>query len=172
MSADGLTVAAGMYMGDTATRVGSGMTRVYTALAYASPPLSPPYLPPYAPNAAPLSPPPPPPPPPSPPLPPPLHLTVEGYALRGDPVYGEAARDNSGYSVALSADGYTMAVGELLYKIDPGGVVDAGRVRVHAWDGAGWNPKGIDLAGTQSNQEFGYSVALSSDGHTLAVGAT
>jgi hypothetical protein len=44
-------------------------------------------------------------------------------------------------------------------------------VRVFDWSGSTWTQIGGDLDGTAAVDEFGYSVALSSDGTRLAVGA-
>ncbi len=49
----------------------------------------------------------------------------------GDDIDGEAAYDNSGYSVSLSADGTKVAIGSPLND-DNGDY--SGHVRVFAWD--------------------------------------
>ena len=87
----------------------------------------------------------------------------------GADIDGEAAGDDSGYSVALSSDGQTLAVGAWLN--DGTGTYAAGHVRVYAWDGSAWDQLGGDIDGEAAGDESGYSVAISSDGQTLAVGA-
>ena len=78
--------------------------------------------------------------------------------------------DSFGWTVALSHDGNTVAIGSP-YN-DPGGVVDAGHVRVFAWGDASWNQLGTDFVGTSASAHTGCSVALSSDGTVLAVGGS
>jgi hypothetical protein len=69
-----------------------------------------------------------------------------------------------GVSVAVSADGDTIAVG---------GPFVRGRVWVFARSGSSWVPVGAAISGAGEEGEgfFGHSIALSEDGHTLAVGA-
>jgi hypothetical protein len=87
---------------------------------------------------------------------------------RGDDIDGEAVGDQSGISVALSADGTVVAIGAR----DNGGAGDwVGHARVHAWDGTQWGQRGDDLDGEAAWDESGYSVALSADGSVVAIGA-
>ena len=81
---------------------------------------------------------------------------------------GEAAGDQSGWSVSLSSDGSTVAIGA---KNNDGNGSNAGQVRIYAWDGASWNQLGADLDGEADGDQIGYSVSLSSDGSTVAIGA-
>jgi hypothetical protein len=69
-----------------------------------------------------------------------------------------------GVSVAVSADGTTIAVGAPRLR---------GRVWVFRRSGSSWVPIGGGLAGTGEEGEgfFGHSVALSADGETVVVGA-
>ena len=89
----------------------------------------------------------------------------------GQDLDGEAADDQSGEVVALSADGLVVAIGA--YRNDPNGRLNAGHVRVYAWDGAtdAWAPRGADLDGEVAGDYVGYAVALSADGVILAVAA-
>src|SRR5699024_2328295 len=91
--------------------------------------------------------------------------------------------DNFGYSVALSADGDTLAVGA--YGEDSratgidgdqgdGGAGGAGAVYVFARDpmtGTWAQSAYVKASNTGVNDHFGSSVALSADGDTLAIGA-
>jgi hypothetical protein len=86
----------------------------------------------------------------------------------GADIDGEAAGDYSGYSVALSSDGQTLAVGAIF---NDGNGSTAGHVRVYAWNGSAWTQLGDDIDGEAESDQSGYSVALSSDGQILAVGA-
>ena len=87
----------------------------------------------------------------------------------GDDIDGEAAGDVSGCSVALSSDGQTVAIGA---PFNDGNGTDAGHVRVYGWTmAAAWEQLGADIDGEAAGDDSGRSVALSSDGQTLAVGA-
>ena len=86
----------------------------------------------------------------------------------GGDIDGEAAEDSSGISVALSSDGTRLAVGA--YANDGTGT-DAGHVRVFDWSGSTWTQVGADIDGEAADDRSGWSVALSSDGTRLAVGA-
>lgn len=94
----------------------------------------------------------------------------ETWTQLGDDIDGEAAGDQSGYSVALSSDGTRLAVGAP--GNDDGGTF-AGHARVFEWDGgtSSWIQLGADIDGLSSYDNLGCSVALSSDGSRLAVGA-
>jgi hypothetical protein len=122
----------------------------------------------------PPSPPQPPPPlPPLPPLlppsPPPFHAAVAGYEQLGSDIDGEAGNDQSGTSVAMSADGTVVAIGARDNDNLRG--TNAGHVRVHAWDGAQWKQRGSDIDGEDAYDRSGHSVALSADGTVVAIGA-
>jgi len=92
------------------------------------------------------------------------------------------ADDRFGYSVALSGDGNTLAVGAYLEDSNATGIDgaqadntanDAGAVYVFTRDAAGsWSQQAyIKASNTDAKDFFGYSVALSANGNTLAVGA-
>jgi hypothetical protein len=86
----------------------------------------------------------------------------------GSDIDGEAAYDYSGFSVDLSSDGNRLAVGA--YNNDGNGT-DSGHVRVFDWDGSSWIQVGSDIDGEATYDSSGVSLALSSDGSRLAVGA-
>ena len=86
----------------------------------------------------------------------------------GADIDGEAANDYSSWSVSLSADGTTMAIGA--YYNDGNGS-DAGHVRVYSWGGSAWAQLGADIDGEAANDRSGWSVSLSADGNTVAIGA-
>lgn len=88
----------------------------------------------------------------------------------GEDIDGEAAGDRSGYAVDLSDDGKIIAIGATLNDA-ANNYKDQGHVRVWEWNGAAWLQKGDDVDGYYGDEHKGYSVALSSDGLTLAVGA-
>jgi hypothetical protein len=101
------------------------------------------------------------------------HVRVYTFAggvwgqLGGD-INGEAAYDSSGYSVSLSSDGRTVAIGAP-YNVGNG--VNAGQVRVYTFAGGVWGQLGVDINGEAAGDSSGYSVSLSSDGRTVAIGA-
>jgi cysteine-rich repeat protein len=91
------------------------------------------------------------------------------------------AGDNFGSSVALSADGSTLAVGANGESSAATGIGSnqldnsaraAGAVYVFTRSGATWSQQAyIKTSNTDALDEFGWSVALSADGSTMAVGA-
>jgi len=86
----------------------------------------------------------------------------------GADIDGEAAYDNSGYSVSLSADGSRVAIGA--YGNDENGA-DSGHVRIYKDVNSTWTKVGADIDGEAENDQSGYSVSLSADGLRLAIGA-
>ncbi|HCY63141.1 MAG TPA: hypothetical protein DHV59_09985 [Oxalobacteraceae bacterium] len=91
------------------------------------------------------------------------------------------ANDEFGYSVALAADGSTLAVGAHREDSNATGVngnqgnnsaTDSGAVYVFSRSGNTWNQQAyIKASNAEGGDLFGYSVALGTDGSTLAVGA-
>ena len=88
--------------------------------------------------------------------------------------------DNFGYSVALSGDGNTLAVGANWEDSSTTGInstpnesaPDAGAVYIYSHTGITWTQQAyVKASNTESSDNFGSSVALSADGNTLAVGA-
>ena len=109
-----------------------------------------------------------------------------GWNRLGADIDGEAAQDNSGYSLSLSSDGTIVAIGA--YGNDAGtanGIY--GHVRVYKYDATkttaetdqtdsnfgpvGWNRLGADIDGEAAYDYSGRSVSLSSDGSIVAIGA-
>ena len=91
------------------------------------------------------------------------------------------AGDVFGHSVALSADGNTLAIGAINEESSVTGVggaqsdngaVDSGAVYVFARTGASWAQQAyVKASNTGMGDLFGFAVALSADGNTVAVGA-
>ena len=90
------------------------------------------------------------------------------------------AGDQFGASIALSADGNTLAVGAINEDSSTTGIgstpnesaADAGAVYVYIRSGTVWGQQAyVKASNTGPGDNFGVSVALSSDGSTLAVGA-
>jgi hypothetical protein len=86
----------------------------------------------------------------------------------GGDIDGEAAEDRSGFSVSLSADGRRIAIGAIL---NDGNGNRSGQVRVFEEAGTGWTQVAGDIDGEAATDFSGYSVSLSSDGNTVAIGA-
>ena len=86
----------------------------------------------------------------------------------GNDIDGEAASDNSGYSVSIDSDGSHVAIGA--YNNDGGGS-DSGHVRIYSWDGSAWTQVGNDIDGEAASDNSGYSVSIDSDGSHVAIGA-
>ncbi len=87
----------------------------------------------------------------------------------GADIDGEAAGDESGFSVSLSSDGTVLAVGAMWNGIDGSW---KGHVRVYKYvNSKEWTQIGADIDGEAAHDWFGGSISLSSDGTVLAVGA-
>jgi Flp pilus assembly pilin Flp len=86
----------------------------------------------------------------------------------GSDIDGEAADDNSGWSVSLSNDGSIVAIGAIYNQ---GNGSDSGHVRVFQNISDVWTQVGLDIDGEVAGDRCGYSVSLSSDGSVLALGA-
>ena len=78
--------------------------------------------------------------------------------------------DNYGYSVSLSSDGNTAVIGA--YLENSSSSIDNGAVYIYARSGLVWTEQAKLLASDFSSSDiFGYSVSISEDGNTVAVGA-
>jgi len=88
----------------------------------------------------------------------------------GNAIYGEAAGDEFGTSVALSADGLTLAVGAIN---NDGNGWNSGHVRVYNFsvESNEWIQAGDAIDGSTNYDRFGFSVALSADGTKLVAGS-
>ena len=103
------------------------------------------------------------------------------------PVPGDAEDwgdgDQFGYSIALSADGSILAVGAMAEDSRASGIdntqfesddsaASAGAVYLFSRSGGAWSQQAyIKGSNTDAGDLFGYTVGLSDDGNTLAVGA-
>ena len=79
-----------------------------------------------------------------------------------------AGWDYFGVSVAVSADGSTIAAGAN-YDDDKGGA--SGSVYRFYWNGSAWATNKIVAYNGAASDEFGYSLSISADGNTIAAGA-
>jgi len=114
-----------------------------------------------------------------------VYVLIRSGTVWGQQAYVKAsntgADDNFGFSVALSADGNTLAVGAPLEDSNATGIdgaqgdnnaPDAGAVYVFTRSGVTWSQQAyVKASNTAADDQFGFSVALSADGSTLAVGA-
>ncbi len=98
-------------------------------------------------------------------------LGTANWKQIGQDIVGEANGDRFGHSVSISEDGETIAIGAELYDGSNG--ADSGHVRIYRLsdDGTTWVKIGQDIEGTAAYDGSGWSVSLSADGSTVAIGA-
>ena len=98
-------------------------------------------------------------------------ISIDNWRQLGPTINGKAAGDKSGSSVALSSNGNILAIGSPSNDNSKG--KDSGHVRIYEWDDTkkSWDQLGLDIDGEAANDYSGNSVALSSDGKTVAIGA-
>ena len=90
----------------------------------------------------------------------------------GPGIEGEVAADFSGFSVSMSSDGNIIAVSSISNDgANPNS--NSGHVRLYQWSDvtSSWDQLGSDIDGQVDQAQFGFSISLSSDGTTVAVGA-
>ncbi len=93
------------------------------------------------------------------------------WTQQGSAIFQSAgtAYDFFGYSVALSSDGNTAIIGA---RSGDGTITDQGSATIFTRSGTTWTEQGtITQFGGAASDDFGFSVALSSDGNTAIVGA-
>jgi|GEM_PF-6927371 len=86
----------------------------------------------------------------------------------GQDIDGEASGDELGSSVSLSDDGSIVAIGA---QYNDGNGSNSGHARVYQNLAGTWTQIGQDIDGDASNDQFGHSVSLSSNGSIVAIGA-
>jgi len=91
------------------------------------------------------------------------------WILFGDIVVSDDVGDRTGFSVSLSNDGNTLAVGA--FTSSNGDLATSGSVSVYKLDSLSLVNQGQTLVGTTDGAQFGYSVSLSGDGRRLVVGS-
>ncbi|MCP4003495.1 MAG: hypothetical protein GY725_04810, partial [bacterium] len=89
------------------------------------------------------------------------------WVQRGSDIDGETAGDGSGWSVAMSGDGYSVIIG----APENGGGDSPGQARVFDWSGGAWVQRGSDIDGEGAVDRSGESVAMSGGGDTVIIGA-
>ncbi len=96
-----------------------------------------------------------------------LDLVDGSWIQAGNTILGSNDFDFLGFSVALSSDGNTLAIG----AVGPTNADITGTVRVYTFVNNGWTQQGEDIDGAAIGDEFGTSVDISSDGNRIAIGA-
>lgn len=86
----------------------------------------------------------------------------------GSNINGEAAGDESSYSISLSADGQRVVIGA---HLNDGNGNSSGHARVYKEIGGDWIQLGSDINGKSSGDWSGFSVSISSDGSRIAIGS-
>jgi len=95
-------------------------------------------------------------------------LTNGTWTQTGTDIEGQAAGDNLGYSVAMSADGNRIIIGE---PWSDGNGAEAGQVRVYTLINGTWTQTGTSIDGEAAGDLSGYAVAMSKNGRHIAIGA-
>ncbi|NDE58837.1 MAG: hypothetical protein EB010_05360, partial [Acidimicrobiia bacterium] len=80
------------------------------------------------------------------------HATTSSPTQVGNDIDGEAAGDQSGSSVAMSANGTRIAIGAT-YNNGTGS--NAGHVRIYDWIGTTWTQVGADINGEAAGDQSG-----------------
>lgn len=92
------------------------------------------------------------------------------WVQKGSEIIGEAADDESGYSVSLNGLGDVVAIGARYNDNYENGNFDTGHVRVYEFINNDWQQKGQDIDGEGTDDNFGHSVALNNDGNIFISG--
>ncbi len=94
-------------------------------------------------------------------------INAQTWTQVGQTIYGQNEEDYIGLEneVAINTDGSIIAVASDKHNNY------TGQVRVFQYDGTTWTQLGSDIDGEASSDNFGTCIALSADGHILAVGA-
>ena len=90
------------------------------------------------------------------------------WSKLGADIDGEAATDNSGYSVSMNAAGDRVAIGAIG---NDGSGSNAGHVRIYEYASGSWSQVQNDIDGEAANDHSGYSVSMNSAGDRVAIGA-
>jgi hypothetical protein len=93
---------------------------------------------------------------------------VMSWNMRGNPIDGEAASDESGTSVSLSNNGNILAIGSPFNATNG---VGSGHTRVYEYINGNWIQRGSTINGESGGDFSGGSVSLNGDGSIIAIGA-
>ena len=85
------------------------------------------------------------------------------WVQKGNSIQGQSPEGGMGYSLDISSDGNIFIIGSYIQ----------GYIQVYEWDeiNSKWIQKGKDLKGLMEADFWGFSVAMSSDGNMIAIGA-
>ena len=86
-------------------------------------------------------------------------ISAQTWTQQGSDIDGDSTFDQSGFSVSLSSDGSTVAIGAP-YTNSVGR--DAGHVRIYKNINGTWTQQGSDIDGEAADDRSGGSVSLSS----------
>ena len=91
--------------------------------------------------------------------------SVGEWQQLGSDIEGESSNDSFGISVAMSSNGNRIAIAG--YNHNNG----TGHVKVYDLSGSAWSQVGSDIDGEDNSDKYGTSLAISSDGSRIAIGA-
>jgi hypothetical protein len=98
-----------------------------------------------------------------------VHEFINGaWTQLGADIDGESQFDDSGSAVSLSDDGLTVAVGAP-FSSENGPAT--GQTRVFRFNNDSWSQLGSDIDGEAAGDLTGYTLSLSANGNTVAVGS-
>ena len=94
------------------------------------------------------------------------------WTQMGVDIDGEAADDQSGYSVSMNAAGDRVAISAKLNDGTSGSTTDnRGHVRVFQWNGTAWTQMGVDIDGETTYDQSGHSISINAAGNRVAIGS-
>jgi hypothetical protein len=86
-------------------------------------------------------------------------------------LYGSQSHALFGDSISQSSNGYVIAVGSPFDNNSGGSQAGKVSVFIHSHSSSSWNSLGTPILGSSPEEHVGQSVALTGDGHTVAVGS-
>tara|TARA_R110002072_G_scaffold45565_1_gene126596 strand:- start:4229 stop:5626 length:1398 start_codon:yes stop_codon:yes gene_type:complete len=89
------------------------------------------------------------------------------WVQRGLNIVGDHANDQSGYSISLSLDTNTVAIGARRNNIGGSGT---GAIKIYDWDGSDWTQRGNVISGDNNGDNAGETISLSDDGNSIGIG--
>ena len=97
-----------------------------------------------------------------------FEFTEGSWTQLGSDIDGEAAGDNSGFSLSLTSEGNKIIIGA---KRNDGRGFSSGHARIYELIQDTWTQLGDDIDGEAMRDESGTSVSFSSFGNRVAIGA-
>lgn len=92
---------------------------------------------------------------------------LQAIQLGGD-IDGEAADDESGYSVSMNAAGNRVVIGA---RYNDGNGTDSGHTRIYEYNGSAWVQLGADIDGPAAGDQSGSAVSMNAAGDRVVIGA-